>query len=231
MTNKEFFKQNGYCVIKSAISNELRDFVTQYALFDEMQNYSLVDPQVPNAHSVYGDPAMETMLLHLQKIMEDNIGITLLPTYSYYRVYRNNDSLDIHLDRPSCEISATLCFNYNYDDKNFNWPIYMAGNKINLYPGDLVVYKGCDLEHWRESLQHTEDIWQVQGFFHYIDANGPYKEYQYDCRDIIGSKHTPESKDKKKKLDEIYDRKENVTQHQEFSKIAEKHKSYIQYTK
>ena len=58
MDNATYFKKNGYVIIKSAISNEIRDFVTQYALFDEMQNYATQDIQVPNAHSVYADPAL-----------------------------------------------------------------------------------------------------------------------------------------------------------------------------
>lgn len=230
MNNKELFKNNGYCIVKSAISPELRDFVTQYALFDEMQNFSATDRQVPDAHSVYGDPAMETMLLHLQKVIEDNTGLSLYPTYSYYRVYRNEDTLNIHTDRPSCEISATMCFNYNYDDSKFSWPIYMAGNPVCLSPGDLVIYRGCDLEHWRDSLKHHDEIWHVQGFFHFVDANGPYHEYQYDCREIIGSKITEEIKAKKRKLDERFDRPNNIF-NKENIPIDNQKKSYIQYTK
>jgi hypothetical protein len=52
--NKQF-KDKGYCVVKGAISPELRDFVTQYALFDEMQNQTEGDAQVPNAYSKYAD--------------------------------------------------------------------------------------------------------------------------------------------------------------------------------
>jgi alkylated DNA repair dioxygenase AlkB len=187
------FKENGYCVVKNAISNELRDFVTQYALFDEMQNFSNESmqgaKQVPNAHSKYADPAMETMLLHLHKIMEDNTELELFPTYSYYRVYRPGDDLKPHKDRPSCEISCTLCFNYDYGNENYSWPIFMNGNEVNLEPGDLVIYRGCDLEHWRNQFDlNANDAWHVQGFFHYVDQNGPYKEFRNDKRESIGIK-------------------------------------------
>ena len=100
--NPEKFKENGYCIIRSAISNELRDIITQYALFDEMQDYSADKNQVIGAHSKYADPAMESMLLHLHSIMEANTGLTLHPTYSFYRVYRSGDDLKAHRDRPSC---------------------------------------------------------------------------------------------------------------------------------
>lgn len=189
MTNQKNFKEKGYCIVKNVISEDLRDFVTQYALFDEMQNFEgNGDGQIPNSYYSYADPAMESMLVHLHKVMEKNTGLTLFPTYSYYRVYRNGDILLPHKDRPSCEISATLCFNYSYDDKKFTWPIYMDGNKVDLNPGDMVIYRGCDLDHWREPLRHDNDIWHVQAFFHYVDANGPYSEHKFDKRESIGLK-------------------------------------------
>jgi hypothetical protein len=185
---KETFEKTGYCIVKNAISEELRDFMTQYALFDEMQDFSPegVGRQVQNAHSKYADPAMEVVLLHLHDTMEKNTGLKLFPTYSYYRVYRPGDDLKVHKDRPSCEISATLCFNYSYDDSKYQWPIYMEGNKVNLNPGDMVIYRGCDLSHWREVFDIDQDVWHVQGFFHYVDQNGPYADYKYDQRNNIG---------------------------------------------
>lgn len=189
MSNFDIFKQNGFCIVKNAISEELRDYVTQYALFDEMQNVSTNgDLQVPNAHFKYADPAMETMLLHLLPTMEENTNLKLIPTYSYYRVYRNGDTLEKHKDRPSCEISCTLCFNFSYDSEKYKWPIYMDGNSVEQDPGDLVIYRGCDLDHWRESLDYPEDVWQIQGFFHYVNANGPFaREHKFDGRESVGA--------------------------------------------
>lgn len=206
--NQTKFKEQGYCIVKSAINPELRDFITQYALFDEMQETIVGDKQVPNSHSKYADPCMETMLLQLQKVIEDNTGLLVYPTYSYYRVYRPGDTLEKHKDRPSCEISATLCFNYSYDDKQQVWPIFMNKNSVILQPGDLVIYRGCDLDHWREEFT-SKDIndWHVQGFFHYVDIYGPNSEFKFDKRHSIGQL----IKDRQKEIQSI--------------------KSYITYTK
>jgi hypothetical protein len=187
MNNIELFKKQGYCIVRSAVSAELRDFITQYALFDEMQDYSPDAVQVPNAHAKYADPAMETMLIHLKSVMEENTGLNLDPTYSFYRVYRDDDKLDPHTDRPSCEISATLCFNYSYDADKYQWPIFMEGSEVNLMPGDLVIYRGCDLKHWREEFKSpSNDSWHVQGFFHYVDQDGPFADYKNDKRQSVG---------------------------------------------
>ena len=191
-SNVEKFKENGYCILRSVISDELRDIITQYALFDEMQNFNPDMNQVVGAHSKYADPAMESILLHLHSTMEANTGLQLYPTYSFYRVYRNGDELIPHQDRPSCEISATVCFNYNYNDDKYQWPIYVSdrATAADLRPGDMLIYRGCDLKHWRDKFTVAEDIWHVQGFFHYVDANGPYAEYKNDQRSTIGESRT-----------------------------------------
>jgi hypothetical protein len=189
--NQDIFKEHGFCIVRNAISNEVRDIITQYALFDEMQDFKAEGfvPDsvcVPNAHSKYADPAMESVLIHLHETVQNNVGFEVTPTYSYYRVYRNGDDLKPHKDRPSCEISTTLCFNYEYTNKDYQWPIYMDGTAVVLYPGDMVIYRGCDLEHWREAFESQKEDWHVQGFFHYVDNNGPYTSYKFDGRETIG---------------------------------------------
>jgi hypothetical protein len=184
--NINFFKNNSYCIIKNAISEELINFITQYALFDEMQNFNPDSEQVVGAHSRYADPAMETMLLHLHSLMEAHTGLALEPTYSFYRVYRPDDELVTHKDRPSCEISCTLCINYDYADADYSWPIFMDGNKVILNPGDLVIYRGCDLSHWRDKFIGVDTDWHIQGFFHYVDKNGPNADWKFDKRSSIG---------------------------------------------
>jgi hypothetical protein len=76
--------------------------------------------------------------------------------------------------------------NYSYDDSEYTWPIIMDGNKVDMKPGDIVVYRGVDLEHAREEFTPPGDDWHVQAFFHYVDANGPYSDHIYDKRESIG---------------------------------------------
>lgn len=182
------FEKNGYAVKRKVITKEIVELVTQYALFDEMQNPDIGDSQIDNAHSKYADPLMESLLLKLHPIMETETGLSLYPTYSYYRIYRNGDELKYHTDRPSCEISATLSFDYEYTNKNFKWPIFMNGTPIDLNPGDIALYKGCEIPHWREKLHADNDDWHVQGFFHYVDKNGAFTAHRFDQRSSIGER-------------------------------------------
>jgi len=157
------------------------------------------DMQVPNTYSHYADIVMETLLLKLQPVMEKETGLKLNPNYSYARIYKKGDILKRHKDRFSCEISTTL--NLGGD----SWPIYLdltgtdnlineeqnlikpnapKGIKVNLKPGDMLVYKGNLLEHWREPFE-GEDCAQV--FLHYNNvATSGADENVFDKRIHLG---------------------------------------------
>ena len=73
-----------------------------------------------------------------------------------------------------------------------DWPIYLEpseevgkkGRKVNLKPGDMLVYRGCDLEHWRDKFKGTEC---VQVFLHYNNSKTPgAKENIFDNRKHVG---------------------------------------------
>jgi len=184
-TNVKFFEDNGYVLVKNAVSKEIVDLITQYTLFDETVNYN-PDIQVPGAHVKYADPLMESLLIKLQPIIEKNTGKKVYPTYSFYRIYRPGDSLAHHKDRPSCELSITISLGYDYKNSKIKWPIYVDGSAFVLEPGDLVCYRGVDLEHWREVFEAPEGSWHSQAFLHYVDVDGPFSDWKFDKRPELG---------------------------------------------
>ena len=196
------FKKNKYSILKKAISSELANFIYKYFLnkrevakflftnryISPFTEYYGVwnDEQVPNTYSHYSDILMETLLEKVKPTMEKHTGLKLSPTYSYARIYKNGDVLARHKDRYSCEISTTL--NLGGD----SWPIYLdptgkngqAGIKVDLEPGDMLIYSGCELEHWREEFK-GKDCGQV--FLHYNKSSSKKaKENLYDGRPFIG---------------------------------------------
>jgi hypothetical protein len=128
---------------------------------------------------------METLLQWVQPIMEKHTKLKLVPTYSYARIYKKGDVLHRHKDRFSCEISTTL--NLGGDP----WPIYLEpsgkegknGIKINLKPGDMLIYSGCELEHWREAFDGTDC---AQVFLHYNKASKEAEQNKFDKRPHLG---------------------------------------------
>jgi|TARA_R100001460_G_scaffold4304_5_gene12299 hypothetical protein len=199
------FKKNKYTVIKKAISNDLATFIANYfsiqkQVYDTCRKFKYFSPfetiigeyedpvngQIPNTYSHYANIAMETLLLKCQPQMEKATGLKLYPAYTYARIYKKGDELKRHKDRFSCEISTTM--NLGGDA----WPIYlepsgkkgMKGVKVDLNPGDMLVYSGCELEHWRKKFNGDEC---VQVFLHYNNSKTPGAEQNmFDKRPHLG---------------------------------------------
>lgn len=169
MDNIKNFK---YKLIKNFLSKEELEILKKYCSVKldgiwENDNQSLLAP------SWYKDPLMDSFLdLKIPK-MEKETGLKLFKTYAYWRYYVFGSILEDHQDRPSCEISATVCIH-----KTDNWPIHMDNNWIELEEGDAVIYLGCEITHGRKPFK-GDGCAQV---FHYVDQNGPYKEYANDKR-------------------------------------------------
>jgi hypothetical protein len=193
----EYFNKSGFQIIKKAISLELANFCFDYFnlkrkvakhLFEHNISYpkqdlwgTWQDPQVPNTYSCYADIAMEILLTNLKSKMEKVTKLKLIETYSYARIYKKGDVLKRHTDRPSCEISTTL--NIGGD----KWPIYLKKDKkeykVLLNQGDMLIYKGCELEHWRDKFT-GENCAQV--FLHYNNIKTKGLTNKYDGRPLLG---------------------------------------------
>ena len=203
-----------YKIIKKAVSYELANFCYNYFLLKRdavsfMYKNNITaespilgrwdDPQVPGAYSLYGDFVMETLLMKVLPVMKEKTGMDLIPTYSYARVYQTGSELKRHKDRPSCEISTTLNLggdpwpifidptgsnNVIDEYKNIHKPGAPKGVKVDLKPGDMLIYSGCELEHWREPF---EGDLCGQVFLHYNHADGRFaKSNLYDKRPMLG---------------------------------------------
>ena len=157
------------------------------------------DTQVSNTFSCYSDLVMETLLQKIKYRVELETELKLNETYSYTRLYKKGDVLPRHKDRYSCEVSTTLHLGGD------NWPIFLEpdsskggydketgeyepskakGKKIELGSGDMLIYRGCDLEHWREKFE-GENCGQV--FLHYNDASKETAgENKYDGKPFLG---------------------------------------------
>jgi len=208
------FQTKKYQLIKGALSYELANFCFNYLLlkrdavkymydnnlmYDDEIFGTFDDGQIPNTYSHYADFVMETLLVKMLPIMSKETGLELIPTYSYARIYKKGDKLKRHKDRPSCEVSCTLNLG------GYPWPIFLdetgtnnvidekkeiikpnapTGQSISLEVGDMLVYSGCDLEHWREPLKGNLC---GQVFLHYNHLKGPFAEKNaFDGRPLLG---------------------------------------------
>jgi hypothetical protein len=183
------FKEDGYHIIRNFLNKDFVEFINQYFFTRIIAGQSeLGDGQAPNSYIFYGDPLVDTILGESVEKLSEIVGYSLLPTYTYTRLYGKGDELLIHRDRPSCELSATLSLGIPKGEQINS--IYFSKNEdksdpieIKLNPGDLCMYHGCDLYHWREPFTSK---WYLQSFLHYVNADGPYKSNLYDGRPYLG---------------------------------------------
>ena len=185
------FQEKGYTLIKGfldpqAVATISRYFEYKHKRYPEI-NDSVTSYDESSKISWYADPLIETVLYNSTTEIEEITGLKLFPSYSYSRIYLNGDELKPHTDRDACEISIT-CHVATVGEP---WPIYMQApgkeaTKHILEPGDVCVYKGCEIKHWREKAVNT-DI-NVQFMLHYTDQNGPNTSYKFDGRVSLGLK-------------------------------------------
>ena len=194
--------KDNYIIIREAVSTELCDFIYEYFKlkrkgFELMLGEKLISPfinywgtfndtHIEDTYSCYGDPVMDSLLPKLKPLIEKTTDLKLWETYSYARLYKHGDILKRHKDRFSCEISTSIHLG------GTNWPIYIdktegkdeEGIRIDLDVGDMLVYKGLKIEHWRYAL-HGEECAQV--FLHYNDATHKDAEQnKFDGREFLG---------------------------------------------
>ncbi len=209
---QDYFQKHKYVVIRKFLDENTAALMYHYCInkvkamdfkylwapneYSKEWDGTFGDEQAPISYSSYGDVLMDTLLIASNQMVNKYTGLELIPNYTYWRLYQKGEELKRHSDRHSCEISTTLCLGYNTSNlseevrKEYSWPMNIEssahpevdGVPVAMNPGDMIIYRGCDLEHWRDpfvGLNHA------QVFLHYNDMNGPYKN-KFDGRPMVG---------------------------------------------
>lgn len=166
--------QEQFKILKKVIPIEFCHYITHIML----RNIDLMncggDVQIPNCKSILAhEPILETLQERLWGRIEQETGLELLPTYSYGRLYENGQEMKAHTDRPACEISLTIQLGRSH---HYAYPIYMGGQRLELAEGDAVLYRGMDVEHWRNVCEGPDNYYSGQAFMHYVDKNGKHAD-------------------------------------------------------
>jgi hypothetical protein len=182
----DLFAQKKYVVVRSCLKDPELSLLYRYACKRAQIGTMFLDGTSSGAWSAPGDCFMDGLLVDLLPFAEEVSRAKLFPTYSYFRVYSRGDVLEKHTDRPSCEISLSLCLGYQAERP---WPLQVEGpagaSSVELAPGDGLLYRGIECPHWREPMDGEQT---AQVFLHYVDQNGPYAEWKYDKRPALSFK-------------------------------------------
>lgn len=171
---------NNFIYIPNFISTErARELANKFSNFCVSNNLE-GDTQAENSHTAYNYIDFLELLCEKTPEVSKFLGESVLPTYSYARVYKEGSDLKHHVDRDACEISLTLHLAGDTD-----WPIYIKKPngeeaKLSLNSGDAMMYLGCDADHWREQYEGSR---YVQVFLHYVRSRGERNYAFFDNRD------------------------------------------------
>tara|TARA_R100001509_G_scaffold99454_1_gene58135 strand:- start:189 stop:740 length:552 start_codon:yes stop_codon:yes gene_type:complete len=170
-----------YLKVENFLDKGELTFLKNYTFIRHQNNYKneAYDKNTDYDTFFYADPLMESILISKKSLVEKLTDKKLLPTYSFWRMYTYFSDLPMHTDRESCEYSVTV----NLAQSGEEWPIYMDETPVNTNPGDAVIYLGRQIKHGRKKF--TGDYY-AQCFLHYVDKNGPYKDFLLDKRPILG---------------------------------------------
>lgn len=146
----------------------------------------------------YHYPPMIAFLWGMTPAISALVGRELLPTYSYFRVYRHGDICRVHSDRASCEHSLSLLLASSDDQswaldigaEHIEVPFAMAaedfGGKtyasVGMSAGDAVLYQGVHRHHGRTTPNPNR--WSAHLFLHWVDPAGPYAAAAFDGQKV-----------------------------------------------
>lgn len=194
--NRSFFDKNGYMIIKDIV--DPRDLFSKpsyqrgkFSYYGSLDKFSYLpeEEQVRGSLSRYLHPEHKQYHNKVRLVLEKILKEKLYNTYYYDRFYYHHQPLFRHIDRETCEISISIQVSTN---SNEPWPLCLETHEgkevyINIENGWGILYKGCELEHWRNPmksryskfqktfrkfLKWDDDTYHHQMFFHYVRANG-----------------------------------------------------------
>lgn len=201
---------------------ESEDFITTEHVPDGSRNKSKGN---------HNTPMGVAMQQYIWNILKKEFHFDLYPTYSYTRKYERGAYLGVHSDRPECEVSTTICLDYKTDDKK-PWKIWVDNSKnwtltewnedakaltqgipirkrksisVDLEPGDLLLYQGPNVAHWRDTLMGDYSYHMFVHFYMHQGFVGSMvgDDMKYDWNDNKYNSSDQASNEKKFKKDKF----------------------------
>lgn len=204
------FMKDGYVILRNFIPKDIINMTLDswlslehkpewndafFAVEDDIIHDSPKD-SLRKSSGCYSFPPAVALHRWLRDNLRPVIDMQLVETYAYTRKYERGAYLKAHSDRPSCEVSATICLKYKTDD-NSPWKIWIQNDKnyvdlgseqqkfyeefqniphrdrkgipIALEVGDLLLYQGPNAPHWRDYLLGD---YSYHMFLHFINHGG-----------------------------------------------------------
>jgi hypothetical protein len=119
----------------------------------------LGDAQVGRRYGSHSEPLACVVHHQLNGLVSELAGEPLMPSYAYFVSYLPGAVLEPHRDRAQCAVSVSLLLDYTPEPGDRSpWPLHVepphagAPTAVSLALGEGIVYRGCEVRHWRDAL-------------------------------------------------------------------------------
>lgn len=202
------YRRDGYSLVRRVVPPEVAhamlvrlkgDLARNGTSLDRLQQQGALLQQP--AAELYGHhyPMFASFHWGLTALVERLTGETVLPTYCYFRRYRQGDICRVHGDRPACEHSLSLTLGYADGQV---WPLQVARRRTEtpyaradedfspeelpasagMEVGDAVLYQGVHHHHGRTTPNPNR--WSAHLFLHWVARDRPYAAEAFDRQTV-----------------------------------------------
>lgn len=120
----------------------------------------------------------------IQPIVEAWSGTKLIGSMAYgLRVYRNDSTLNMHLDRSETHVISAI-LHVGHDEDSEPWPLVIEGfdgttNEVSLESGDMLLYESSKAAHGRPKPFNGE--WYSSLFIHFYPVDWEAERVRMDA--------------------------------------------------
>lgn len=169
------FKRQAYVKIEDIISSKQQLTLQRHMRELVSHHYfgPLNDGQVERRMGIHNESVTAALHLRLTKLVGLITGEDLKPSYAYLGCYLDGAELKPHTDRPQCQFNLSIVFDMSDEQGQMPepWPIFLKKNNkttaVNLAIGSGLLYRGTELEHWREPLPKGQRA--IVCFYHFVE--------------------------------------------------------------
>ena len=216
LTRNDDLEKNGYVVVDNFYNPvdlyhplpKERGIISYYGTIDKFDS-TPENQYIPNSLSRNSHPQYEKVFSEIREKVEKVINRSLYNTFYTDQFFVQGNILPKHLGRNAMEIGVEVMVSTNVKE---DWPLHIKtpntytddtkqsilvpGEEkiVNLKPGSAVIFKGCEIPTWRETLSvnkkknifskftksKTEEIYYHSVYFYYVLADGERSHCAYD---------------------------------------------------
>lgn len=149
------FVENGYCELVGLLHTAHATALNRYyESLIQCGRWKLGDAQVPFRHGWHNEFVSRYFHHQFTDAVSRAAGEPVRPSYTYVSAYRPGAVLKPHVDRKQCVFTLSILIEPVSATRTERWPLWFQTDRGNISvtqaSGDGVLFRGCDLPHWRD---------------------------------------------------------------------------------